>query len=170
MKKNRRPYLKQKPSLYFDENFPAPVLDHFRKGSRWKKKVKVLSAAELGNKGQSDEFQFAYCMRNGYTLVTFDEDFNDDTAYPFANGNMHGVVVVKDTKRSTDRSKVVLSNLLEFVLTTPFPKAFLLETKFIISGEGCVMRGRDAETKEIKSMQIVAGRTRMSEVRKYFSY
>jgi predicted nuclease of predicted toxin-antitoxin system len=78
MKKNRRLFLKQKPILYFDENFPLSVLAHFRKRARWKKKIKILSANELDNKGQSDSFQFAYCMRNNYTLVTFDEDFADD--------------------------------------------------------------------------------------------
>ena len=170
MKKNRRPYLKEKPALYFDENFPAQILEHFRRGSRWKKKIKVLSAVDLGNKGQSDEFQFEYCRRQGYTLVTFDEDFNDDKAYPFSNGNMHGIVIVKETKSNVQRAEQILSNLLEFVLTTPFPKGLLRESKFVASGEGCVMRGRDAETKEVKSLHIIAGQTRLSDVREHFSY
>jgi predicted nuclease of predicted toxin-antitoxin system len=170
MKRERRPFLKQKPVLYFDENFPVPVMDHFRKGSRWKKKIKVLSAIDLGHKGKPDEFHFAHCARNGYTLVSRDDDFNDDAAYPFANGNMHGVVIVKETKGNVQKIANVLASLLNFVLTTPFPKSFLKESKFIVSGEGCVMRGRDARTKEVKSLQIVAGRTKMGEVREYFSY
>src|ERR1039457_4170988 len=170
MKRHRRPFLKQKPVLYFDENFPVPVLDHFRKGSRWKKKVKVLSAIDLSNEGKSDEFHFAYSTRNGYTLVTFDEDFNDDAAYPFANGSMPGVVMVKETKGNVQKTADVLSGLLDFVLTTPFPKAFLSESKFTISREGCVMRGRDVRTKEVKSLHIISGRTRVGEVRAYFSY
>ena len=32
------------------------------------------------------------------------------------------------------------------------------------------MRGRDARTKEIKSLHLVAGQTKMGEVREYFSY
>jgi hypothetical protein len=36
--------------------------------------------------------------------------------------------------------------------------------------EGCVMRGRDAVTKEVKSLHIESGKTRMGEVRKHFSY
>ncbi|WP_316189498.1 hypothetical protein [Bradyrhizobium sp. SZCCHNRI2013] len=47
---------KQKPLLYFDENIPASIIDNFRKRSWWKKKVKVLSAVELGNQGRSDDF------------------------------------------------------------------------------------------------------------------
>jgi len=141
--------------LYFDENFPVPVLDHFRKGSRWKKKVKALSAIDLSNEGKSDEFHFAYCTRNGYTLVTFDEDFNDDAAYPFANGSMPGVVMVKETKGNVQKTADVLSGLLDFVLTTLLPKAFLSESKFTI--EGCVMRGRDVRTKEVKSLHIISG-------------
>jgi hypothetical protein len=125
-----------------------------------------LSAVELGNQGQSDEFHFEYCSRQGYTLVSFDTDFNDDAAYPFSNGKMHGVIMVKETKNSPNRSIGVLSALL----VTPFPKSFLLESKFVASGEGFVMRGRDAETKEVKSLHIEAGKTRMSDVRSHFSY
>jgi predicted nuclease of predicted toxin-antitoxin system len=170
MKRRRQPYLKQKPILYFDENIPTLMIEHFRKGSRWKKKIKALSAVRLGNKGQPDDFHFKYCARHGYTLVTFDEDFNNDALYPFANGHMHGVIIVKETKTNVQRAERVLSNVLEFVLRTPFPKAFLLESKFIASGEGCVMRGRDANTKQIKSLQIVAGQTTMVAVRGHFSY
>jgi predicted nuclease of predicted toxin-antitoxin system len=170
MKRKRRPFLKQKPVLYFDENVPAAVIDHFRKGSRWKKKIKCLSAVELGNRGRSDGFHFQYCSRQGYTLVSHDTDFNDEDKYPFANGSMHGVVMVKETKNNVRRSIGVLSNLLDFILVTPFPKSFMLESKFVISGEGCVMRGRDAKTKEVKSLQIEAGKTRLMEVRRHFSY
>ena len=170
MKKNRRPFLKQKPILYIDENVPATVVDHFRKGSRWKKKVKVLSAIEAGNKGMSDEFHYGYCARKGYTLVTSDEDFNEDTAFPFGNGTMHGVVIIKEAKGNPENMQRVLANLLHFVETTPYPKLFLTESKLTVSGEGCVMRGRDVKTKEVKSYHIVAGRAKIGDVWKFFSY
>jgi hypothetical protein len=83
---------------------------------------------------------------------------------------MHGVILIKETKSKVQRIVRVLSSLLEFILRAPFPKAFLLESKFIASGEGCVMRGRDTRTKEIKSLHIVAGRTRIGEVWEFFSY
>lgn len=73
--------VKQKPIVYFDENVPAAFVDHFRQGSWWKKKIKVMSAVDLGNQGQSDDFHFRYCAKSGYTLVSFDTDFNDDTAF-----------------------------------------------------------------------------------------
>jgi hypothetical protein len=170
MKRKRRPFLKQKPILYFDENVPAAVLDHFRIGSRWKKKVKVLSAVELGNKGKSDEFHYTYCGRNGYTLVTSDEDFNDDTAYPFGNGTMRGVVMIKESKGNATNMQRVLANFLHFIETTPYPKLFMTESKFSVSGEGCVMRGRDVKSKEVKTFQIVAGQTRIGDVWRFFSY
>jgi predicted nuclease of predicted toxin-antitoxin system len=170
MKTKRRPFLKQKPILYFDENVPMPVVDHFRKGSRWKKKVKVLSAIELGNTGKSDDSHFAYCSRYGYTLVTLDEDFSDDSTYPFGNGTMHGIVMIKETKGNVQNIRRALANLLHFIQTTPYPKLFLAESKFTVSGEGCVMRGRDVKTREVKTLQIVAGRTKAGEVWKYFSY
>ncbi len=68
MKRQRRPFLKQKPIFYFDENFPVSILTHVREGSRWKKKIKVLSAIDLGNKGKSDEFHFALRRSLGLRL------------------------------------------------------------------------------------------------------
>jgi hypothetical protein len=52
---------------------------------------------------------------------------------------MPGVIMLRGAKKFLDR-KGELSALLDFVLTTPFPKSFLLESKFIASKEGCVMR------------------------------
>ena len=147
MAKQKRPFFKQKPILYFDENFPVSAMEHFRTNSYWKKKVKVQSAVEDGNNGQPDKFHFGYCKRNAYTLVALDGDFNDDRVYPFAYGDMPGVIMIKETKSQVRRIVVVLSSVLDFVLLAPFPKGFLLESKFIASGEGCVMRGRDARTK-----------------------
>ncbi len=169
MKRNRRPFLKHKLSLYFDENFPAAVLTHFRKRKRWKKKIKVLSALELGNAGKSDEAQLAYCSRNEYTLVTLDDDFNDDNAFPFGNGTMHGVIIVKDGKGDAQHIIRVLGNVLDFLHQTPLPKRLTTETKFVVSGEGCVMRGRDAKTKEVKSLHVAAGETKLGDVWSRFS-
>jgi hypothetical protein len=61
------------------------------------------------------------------------------------------------------------SDLCNFIETSPFPKAFLLESEFITTGEGCVMRERDVKTEEIKSMQIVAGKTKIEDVWKHCS-
>lgn len=56
--RKRSPFLRQKPILYFDENFSAPVLAGFARASSWRKKVKALSAIGLGNRGMSDSFHF----------------------------------------------------------------------------------------------------------------
>ena len=122
MAKQKRPFFKQKPVLYFDENCPEPVVEHFRTNSYWKKKVKVLSAVEEGNKGQPDGFHFGHCKRNAYTLVTLDGDFNNDRLYPFAFGTMPGVIMIKETKSQVQRIVRVLSSVLDFVLRAPFPR------------------------------------------------
>ena len=83
--KRKVPFSKQKVTLYFDENIPTTVLQHFRKSSYWKKKVRALGAAEEGNGGRSDEFQFSYCSRKGYVLVSLDGDFGDDKRYPLTS-------------------------------------------------------------------------------------
>jgi hypothetical protein len=83
---------------------------------------------------------------------------------------MHGIVMVKETKSNAQKIERVFASLLEFILSTPSPKAFLKESKFTISSEGCVMRGRNCDTKEIKSMHVVAGQTTLREGRIFFSY
>jgi predicted nuclease of predicted toxin-antitoxin system len=146
------------------------VLEHFRTQSYWKKKIKVLSAVEEGSAGQDDGFQFAYCSRNRYVLVTRDMDFNDDKRYPFKFGENAGIILVRATRSEVQRVIRSLVAFLDFALQLPFPKAFIAESKFILSPEGYVMRGRDAQTKEVKSLRTVAGQTKTSEVREYFSY
>jgi predicted nuclease of predicted toxin-antitoxin system len=170
MKRAKRPFLKQKLTLYFDENFPSAVTSHFRSRSYWRKKVKILSAAEEGKLGQDDGSQFGFCSRNGYILVTRDSDFCDDKQYPFGFGQNPGIVIVRATRSEVHQIISSLSAFLDFVLQLPFPRSFVAEAKFILSGEGCIMRGRDGQTREIKSLYIEAGKTRMVEVRAHFSW
>lgn len=164
----KQPFFKQRPALYFDEDIPDEIARHFASSSYWHKKYKFLNAAECGNKGKADEFQFAYCKRLGYSLVTLDGDFLDDAKYPF--GNIPGVVVIKTSKNEKARIKNVLDNFLEFISVLPLPKIFLGDSKFVISEEGCSMRGKDARTRELKRYYITAGKTTVADVRKRFSY
>ncbi len=163
------PFTKQKLVLYFDENCPALVIDHFKTSSYWKKKIKVVSAIELGNKGRDDKFHFDYCNRKAYVLVSLDNDFADDTRYPFSFGKMAGVIIVKASKGDLRRFIIVLSRLLTFVHHFLFPKDLLRETKFVCSEEGVVMRGRVIGTKEISSLYI-GRRTNVQAVREHFNY
>jgi predicted nuclease of predicted toxin-antitoxin system len=87
----KRPFLKQKPRLYFDENLPEEVIRHFCGSSYWKKKIKGVSSTSCGNSGRSDRFYYLYSQRHRYTLVTLDSDFNNDRLYPFTNGEMRGI-------------------------------------------------------------------------------
>jgi hypothetical protein len=82
----RLPYLKHKPRLYFDENFPPEISSHFCR-PYWKKKLYVTSAAQKRHCGKADIFHHNYCTKLGYTLVTLDLDFNK-TEY------IHSVMVV----------------------------------------------------------------------------
>jgi predicted nuclease of predicted toxin-antitoxin system len=170
MKRVRRPFLKHKLALYFDENLPRAVIDYFRTQSYWKKKVRVVSAVEEGFSGHDDDFHFGYCSRNKFVLVTRDGDFCNDRKYPFRFGENSGIVTVRATKSDIQGMIRSLRAFLGFVLQMPFPKAFVAETKFILSGEGCVMRGRDGETREIKTLYIEAGKTTVGEIREHFSW
>jgi hypothetical protein len=125
----------------------------------------VLTAVEMGNSGKDDRFQFDYCSRNKYILVTSDADFDDDNLYPFSFGENAGIVIVRSKARVQS-----ITSFLNFVLAMRYPKQFFYETKFVLSNEGCVMRGRDARTREVNSLQIVAGKTTVGEVTEQFSW
>jgi len=102
--------------------------------------------------------------------VTLDLGFNSDKQYPFSHGEMAGIIMIRSSSSEVNHIIDVLSRLLDFLLRLPFPRAFLLESKFVATRDGVVMRGRDASTGEIKSLQVTAGLTTTREIREFFSY
>ena len=115
----RRPYRKQKPRLYFDENFPAEALEHFRT-PYWRRKLYVTSAADEGHCGKPDIFHYTYSKTHNYTLVTLDFDFNNDQLYPFTHGSMAGVIIVRGSASGVVTIANSLVRLLQFLLLFPF--------------------------------------------------
>jgi len=166
----KRPFLKQKVSLYFDENIPDRVVSHFRLAAAWSKKIKIATAKELGLNGRSDRFHYDYCQKHQHTLVSLDLDFDDDEKYPFRNGKMSGIIMIKASSADIARIIDILSRALTFITWLPLPRAFLAETKFVAGRDGVTMRGRDADTHEIKSIHVVAGVTSTKEIRDFFSF
>jgi hypothetical protein len=83
---------------------------------------------------------------------------------------MPGIIMIRAS--ASDHVQIIanLTSLLEFVSQIPFPKLFMAESKFILSRDGAVMRGRDAETREIKSLHIKAGVTTDRQVSEFFGY
>lgn len=165
----RRPYFKQKPKLYFDENFPIEVTRHFC-FPYWKKKIKVTSAIQQGYCGRSDRFHHAYCTRHDHTLVTLDLDFNNDRIYPFTHGPMGGIIMIRGSVSEATRIIQTLAQLMDFILSLPLPKLFLGDTKFIAALDGVTIRGRDAATREIKTLRVTTGATTRREICEFFSY
>jgi len=166
----KRPFLKQKVSLFFDENIPDRVVGHFRLAPAWGKKIKIATAKELGLNGRSDRFHYDYCQKHKHTLVTLDLDFDNDKEYPFRNGKMAGIIMIKASSADVARIVDILSRALTFITWLPLPRAFLAETKFVAGRDGVTMRGRDADTNEIKSIYVVAGVTSTKEIRDFFSF
>lgn len=166
----RKSFLKQKLFLYFDENFPTAVVNHFMSARRWRKKVSITTAVERGNLGKPDRFHYSYCQKYRLVLVTLDRDFDDDQAYPFGFGSMCGIIMIRASSASVVQITDILTRILIFLTRIPFQRSFLLETKFIASRDGVIMRGRDADTKEIKSLSVTAGETTISEIRRFFHY
>jgi predicted nuclease of predicted toxin-antitoxin system len=162
-------FLKQKPRLYFDENFPPEIIEHFR-SPFWKKRLWITSAREQRRLGQSDWFHYVYCQRHRYTLVSLDADFNDDRRYPFTHGKMAGIIIMRASSSEVQQTANALARLLDFVTKLPLAKSFLAETKFIVARDGVIMRGRDSVTRELKSLHVRAGVTTIRQVRAFFHY
>lgn len=165
-----RPFLKQKLLLYFDENFPDAVVSHFASARRWKMKIKITSAYDSGTLGQPDRFHYTYCQKRRNTLVTLDRDFDNDQQFPFTSGNMPGIIVIRANSSEVSQIIDILTRILTFLMRIPLPRSFLLETKFLAGRDNVVMRGRDATTKEIKSLQVKAGVTTVREIREFFDF
>jgi hypothetical protein len=166
VKRRRIPFAKQKLRLYTDENVPSPVIDAFRSDSSWRKRVSVQTAVDAGNANRDDEFHFGYCRSHGLVLVTLDADFWDDRAFPLGD-RMPGIIIID--ARSWDDIAAGLESILSFVTGMPFPNDFAGDSKFKVSNEGAVMRARDAETREIKTLRLRPGTT-AEEVARHFGY
>jgi hypothetical protein len=62
--------------------------------------------------------------------------------------------------------------ILTLVTELPLPSNFIADSKLRVSNEGAraLMRGRDAETRVIKTMRLIPGETTYSQVLEFFSY
>ena len=167
MKKAQRPYLRHKIDLYFDENFPAGIIDELKKDTYWKRRCRVYSVYDFGNQNKDDAFQFDFCKSRGFTLVTLDPDFMNDTQYPF--GRIPGIITIRAKGNDAAKIKDCLDLLIDFVLHLPQPKNFLGDSKFQVSEKGCIIRGRDYLTGEIKTYTVIPGDT-LSKVADEFNY
>ena len=166
-KKSKRSYFKQKPSLYFDENFPANIIEDCKKDSWWNKNFNITSAIESGNQGKDDNFQFLYCKKHGFVLVTLDEGFWNDKKYPFIK--IPGVIIIVARKNEETKIKYSLETILTFLIQFPLPKYFIGDSKFKVSSKMSIMKGRDSRTRAIKTYTISAGDT-IWKVGKNFSW
>lgn len=167
MPHHKRPYFRQKPVLYFDENFPARVVEELKRDNRFRKLFRILSVFDLENENRDDEFQYSFCKRKDFVLVSPDQDFMSDRKYPIQK--MPGTVVISCDGNQIARIRaclMVITNCLSYV---PLPKVFMGDSKFQVSPEGCVMRGRDSRTREIKSITIRPGDS-MRRVADHFHY
>jgi predicted nuclease of predicted toxin-antitoxin system len=167
MKRERQPYVKQKFRLYLDANFPRNIVKVLETSSNWRRKCKIYSASDLGFEKKDDLFHFGYCRKNKLVLVTLDKDFMDDSKYPFSE--IPGIIRIAGKKNDAVTILTNLRQLLDFLSLFSFPRSFIGDTKFEVTSSGCLIRGRDAVTREIKSVTIRPGDS-VSKVRKAFGY
>jgi predicted nuclease of predicted toxin-antitoxin system len=167
MKTKKFPFLKQKLFLYFDENFPKEIVESIIQDKYWKKIYRTTSALREGNLRKDDNFHYSYCKRKRFTLVTLDSDFMDDKKFPISN--IFGIIRIDSPQSDINRIHYLLNKILSFLYSIPRPRGFVGDTKFEVSSRGCLVRGRDAVTKEIKSMQIHGSNTQF-DLMKYFNW
>lgn len=167
MPHRKQPFLHQKPILYFDENFPHYVIDQLKRDRKIKKYFKICSAFELGTQNKDDNFQYQFARKKRFALVTLDHDFMNDHAYPIEK--MWGVILIIAGKNQVSKIRACLLTLIDFISWFPLPKAFMRDSKFQVSLEGCVVRGRDVKTNEIKTVTIMPGDT-ITTVADHFHY
>ncbi len=165
-KKKRRIYTGQKLFFYFDENFPKEIIDALKSNRSFSKKFGIKSATEINN-GKDDLFHFQYCKKQGFMIVTLDKEFMNDRKYPF--DNIPGIVVLSFSKNSFGKIKEALSRVAYFLSFFPFPRIFAGDSKFQVSQNKCIMHGRDAKTREIKTYVINPGDT-VDKIGKKFGY
>jgi hypothetical protein len=58
--RRKRAYLRQKPTLYFDENFPQRVIDAAKLGGPLRNSFKLFSVFDFNNQGRDDQFQLGF--------------------------------------------------------------------------------------------------------------
>ena len=166
MARQRIPHTQKKLRLYADENVPAAVVEAIRSNPSWRRKVTIETAQEAGNANRDDDLHFQHWRRQGLILVTLDDDFMADRRFPFGD-HQPGIITV--VGRSPDDVLGNLVAILDFITGMRFPEDFAGDSKFPVSNEGAVMRGRDAETREIKTMRLVQG-TSAADVAKHFGF
>jgi hypothetical protein len=94
----------------------------------------------------------------------------EDRLYPFTFGRMTGIIIIRAHSSEWTRIIDVLSRLMEFIVSLPFPRAFQLETKCVAACDSVIIRGRDTRTLEVKTLHVVAGRTTHRQIRQFLSF
>ena len=132
-----------------------------------KKKCNFYSVYDNNTAGKEDKFHFNYCRKRGWTFVTLDNDFMDDKKYPFTS--IPGIIIISAGKYNRVKIGQCINRLLNFLSFFPLPKSFVGDTKFLVSPHACTIRGKDAKTRQLKTMKIVPGDT-VTKVREEFNY
>jgi predicted nuclease of predicted toxin-antitoxin system len=167
MPHRKRPYFRQKPVLYFDENFPQTVLGTLKENRQIKNCFKIFSVYDFHHQNKDDDFQYAFAKKKGFVLVTLDKDYMNDRKFPIHK--IPGIILIIAGRNQTSRIMRCLITLTNFLSVVPLPKSFMGDSKFQVSLEGCVMRGRDAKTREIKTITITPGDT-LAKIANEFHY
>src|SRR5215472_406021 len=92
MARNKRPFFRQKPTLYFDENFPRNVIDALRANRRLTNCFKLYSVYDFHHENKDDDFQYAFAKKKGFVLVSLDKHFLNDRKFPIQK--IPGIIVV----------------------------------------------------------------------------
>jgi predicted nuclease of predicted toxin-antitoxin system len=131
----RRPSRRFSAGL-LDQNVPRAI-------ATWLRQVKptweVHHATEVGLAGKSDEELFRWGQAQGAIIITFDEDFADQRAFPV--GTHHGIVRLRVRPTTVEETRVALDRLL-----TAVPEEELVGALVIIDRARIRIRRRKRST------------------------
>jgi len=96
--------------ILLDQNIPSQVCDFVR---GHKPHWEVRHVGDVGLRGATDDKIFRWAQRDGWIVVTFDEDFADARMYPV--GSHAGVVRLRVWPTTIENTEAALARLFEAV-------------------------------------------------------
>src|SRR5262249_27318453 len=118
MPRHKATYFRQKPVLYFDENFPKNVVDALKTNRRITRYFKIYSVYDFLHQNKDDDFQYSFAKKKRFVLVTLDKEFLNDKKYPIQK--IPGIIVVIAGSNQTSRIAQSLGMLIGFLAFVPF--------------------------------------------------
>ncbi len=108
-------------TVLLDQNVPRAITPWLRtRRPQWT----VFHTADVGLSGQPDEILFAWVQKRGALIITFDEDFADQRAFPL--GAHSGIIRLHVWPTTIEETQLALDRLLTEVPDEELARALVI--------------------------------------------